>query len=100
MLMKRIVVTTDLSNDSKAAFALHFNEIPCEVAVRDAAGSVPSEIVKFAKEQHADLLVLSSHGRGGLSRLIIGSITEQVARESSCPVLIVPPQSASTETPA
>jgi nucleotide-binding universal stress UspA family protein len=47
------------------------------------------EIVKFAKREDIDLIVMASHGRTGLSRLLMGSIAEGVMRKAACPVLIV-----------
>ena len=46
-------------------------------------------IVGLARREHDDLVVIGSHGRKGLSRLIIGSVAEGVTREVSCPTLIV-----------
>lgn len=47
------------------------------------------EIVAFADREHVDLIVMGSHGRTGLSRLLMGSVAEGVARRATCPVLIV-----------
>lgn len=46
-------------------------------------------IVKLAKEQHVDMIVLGSHGRTGLKRLLMGSVTEKVIGHAQCPVLVV-----------
>jgi nucleotide-binding universal stress UspA family protein len=46
-------------------------------------------IVKLAKEQGADLIVVGSHGRTGLRRLLMGSVTEKVIGTAPCPVLVV-----------
>ncbi len=46
-------------------------------------------IARFAKEEHLDLLVVASHGHGGLRHLIVGSVTEEVVRTAPCPVLVV-----------
>ena len=52
---------------------------------------VPSgAIISFAERENCDLIVMSSHGRSGLSRLLVGSVTEQILRKSPCPVLVVP----------
>lgn len=52
---------------------------------------VPSgTIISFAERENCDLIVMSSHGRSGLSRLLVGSVTEQILRKSPCPVLVVP----------
>jgi nucleotide-binding universal stress UspA family protein len=50
----------------------------------DAAGG----IVREAEEVRASLIVVGSHGRRGLSRLVLGSVAEKVARSASCPVLV------------
>jgi nucleotide-binding universal stress UspA family protein len=56
-------------------------------------GDPAAEIVRVAAEREADLIVVSSHGRTGLGRIIFGSTAEAVVRHASCPVLVVkPPQ--------
>jgi nucleotide-binding universal stress UspA family protein len=50
-----------------------------------------SEILSLAEEHHADLLIVASHARGGIDRLIFGSTTEKLLSKSACPVLIVHP---------
>ena len=56
-------------------------------------GEAASEIVRVAKERDVDLIVISSHGRTGLGRILFGSTAEAVVRHASCPVLVVkPPQ--------
>jgi universal stress protein A len=52
-------------------------------------GNPVVEILKFAEGHKIDLIVMGSHGRTGLSRLLMGSIAEGVTRKASCPVLIV-----------
>ena len=54
-------------------------------------GSEVPSILDQAALLHADLLVLGTHGRGGLGRLVMGSVAEQVLRKASCAVLTVPP---------
>ena len=49
------------------------------------------DIVDYAKEIHADLIVIGTHGRTGVSRLIMGSVAEHVVRTAPCPVLVVRP---------
>jgi universal stress protein A len=44
-------------------------------------------ICEYAAEQDVDLIVLSTHGRTGLSHMLIGSVAEQVVRHAPCPVL-------------
>ncbi|MEJ2048463.1 MAG: universal stress protein [Calditrichota bacterium] len=50
-------------------------------------GHAHREIVEYAKEEKADLIVISTHGLTGLEYLLLGSTTEKVVRWASCPVL-------------
>jgi nucleotide-binding universal stress UspA family protein len=52
-------------------------------------GDPGREIAAFAERQKADLIVMPSHGRSGVSRLLIGSVAERVVRLAHCPVLIL-----------
>jgi len=54
-------------------------------------GSPPLEIVKYAGEHGIDLIVIGTHGRGGLLHLLLGSCAERVVRKAQCPVLTVRP---------
>jgi nucleotide-binding universal stress UspA family protein len=56
-----------------------------------AHGEAAAEIVRVAKERSVDLIVISSHGRTGLGRILFGSTAEAVVRHASCPVLVVKP---------
>jgi nucleotide-binding universal stress UspA family protein len=47
-------------------------------------------IVDCAAKERADLIVMSTHGRSGLSRMLIGSVTDKLLRGATCPVLVVP----------
>jgi nucleotide-binding universal stress UspA family protein len=52
-------------------------------------GSAPTRIVEFARTAGIDLLVLATHGRTGLPRVLTGSVAERVVRLAPCPVLVV-----------
>lgn len=52
-------------------------------------GGPSEEIVRTAKEQDADLIVLGTHGRTGLGRLLVGSVADRVVRTAPCPVVTV-----------
>ena len=60
----------------------------------DPAGA----IVAFSDKNAVDLIVMVTHGRSGLSRLLMGSITQKVLQAASCPVLVVPRRLIETET--
>jgi nucleotide-binding universal stress UspA family protein len=52
-------------------------------------GDPAAQILRVAQETNCDLIVMGSHGRTGLDRLLMGSVAEQVVRRASCPVLTV-----------
>jgi nucleotide-binding universal stress UspA family protein len=58
-------------------------------------GMPDAEIVAYAHDHNIDLIVMASHGRSGLSRLLMGSVAEGVMRKAPCPVLIVKQPQAS-----
>jgi len=54
-----------------------------------AEGDAATEIVRVAGERGCDLIVLATHGRTGLDRLLMGSVAEHVVRKAPCPVLTI-----------
>ena len=62
-----------------------FNGVDIVVSVGDPG----QQIADFAESVVADLVVLTSHGRTGLARLLIGSVAERVVRLAHCPVLVL-----------
>ena len=52
-------------------------------------GEAAPSIVRFARDAGCELIVMGTHGRGGLERLILGSVAEHVLRQAPCPVLTV-----------
>ena len=62
---------------------------PTFVKTLVCSGSAYAEIVRTAEENNMDLIVIGSHGRTGLARLILGSTAERVVRHAPCPVLVV-----------
>jgi universal stress protein A len=63
--------------------------IPVTKVVRTGVSFV--EIVDYVKSEHVDLVIMATHGRGGLEHIIIGSVAEKVVRKSPCPVLTIRP---------
>ena len=51
--------------------------------------SAPDAICRHAEEHAAELIIIGTHGRRGLTRLLIGSVAERVVRHAHCPVLVV-----------
>jgi nucleotide-binding universal stress UspA family protein len=64
---------------------------PIAAAVHGRTGRAFDQICRFARELEADLIVMSTHGRTGLKRLILGSNAERVVQHSGSPVLVVRP---------
>jgi nucleotide-binding universal stress UspA family protein len=60
-----------------------------DVTVTQLHGYPPSEIADYAKAGGFDLIVMGTHGRRGLSHLMIGSVAERVVRIAPCAVLVV-----------
>ena len=52
-------------------------------------GSASDELLRIAEEVGADLIFVGSHGRTGIRRILLGSVSERIAREARCPVMIV-----------
>jgi nucleotide-binding universal stress UspA family protein len=63
--------------------------LPPSVLEFSPVGDPAVEIVKAAREWPADLIVIGSHGRKGMSRIMLGSVAEAVTRQAPCPVLVV-----------
>ena len=53
------------------------------------AGDAADAVVHFAEQEHVDMIVMGTHGRRGLTRLLMGSVAEAVVRHANCPVLTV-----------
>ena len=59
-----------------------------------AVGTPVVEILRAAQLKGADMIVMATHGRTGLARLVTGSVAEQVVRRAPCPVVTVRPTEA------
>jgi nucleotide-binding universal stress UspA family protein len=68
------------------------------------SGPPAAEIARFAGENAVDLIVMGTHGRGGVAHMVLGSVAERVVRTAPCPVLTVrrpvPAVNASESIPA
>jgi nucleotide-binding universal stress UspA family protein len=84
----------DLERQASAALAQVLPEAQqakIEVTRAVAIGSPSQKIVETAEAEHVDLIVMATHGRTGLSHLMIGSVAERVVRAAPCPVLTIRP---------
>jgi nucleotide-binding universal stress UspA family protein len=62
---------------------------PNSVRLGISAQSIPSEILKYSRQRKADLIILGSHGRNIVEKLLIGSVTQAITRNSEIPVMVV-----------
>ena len=69
-----------------------------EVRTKVEIGLPYKNIVERARDDGADLIVMSTHGRTGFSHVLLGSITEKVVRTAPCPVVSIRPEKE-RETP-
>ena len=75
-------------------------EVQADTAIVEAHGRFVSEVIlEEAKKFEADLIVMGTHGRRGLNRLILGSDAERVLRAADVPVLLVRADPSKTEAP-
>jgi len=54
-------------------------------------GDILDEILHYAKEEQCDLIIMGSHGKRGLEKILLGSVAERVLKNAHCPVLIMNP---------
>ncbi len=73
----------------RVAGRLEASGLTVATAVRE--GAADEQIVAYAREQHIELVVMSTHGYSGLRRFFVGSVTDRVVRSGEVPVLVVPP---------
>ena len=60
-----------------------------QVDAKVLIGEPFGDICRIAEKEKVDLIVIGSHGRTGLSHVLLGSVAERVVRHASCPVLVV-----------
>jgi nucleotide-binding universal stress UspA family protein len=60
------------------------------VSIEATAGDPAREILRYADVHAIDLIVVGTHGRTGVSRVLLGSVADRVARHARCPVVVVP----------
>ena len=110
VLLHSVAIQYFVTSDEYARFDYPLLMQQCEKAARDQMraliektdwdgievesslqiGHAGEQICARSKEQHADLVITSTHGRTGLKHILIGSTAEYVVRHASCPVLVVP----------
>ena len=93
-LTVRVAVATDIHADQRRLEALKEKFGVADVLALQVQGSSPEEILKIAREHAATLIVMGSHGHGALYHLFVGSVTNAVLKDASCPVMVVPSERA------
>ncbi len=80
-------------------FVSRFSGNAARIRARWVRGIPEAEIVQAAREERADLVAMATHGRTGLSRFLLGSVTEAVLRTAPCPILVARSAAATIRKP-
>ncbi len=88
-----VVDIEDMYGEAKAYLERLAAQLAQEGFTADAAvvdsDHVADAIVNYATKHQVDLIIKTTHGRGGLSRLVFGSVAEGVLRHARCPILLI-----------
>jgi nucleotide-binding universal stress UspA family protein len=84
------------ASNELAALLPEAQGLQVEIARRVSIGIPYRKIVEVAAEEKIDLIVMTTHGRTGITHMVMGSVAERVVRTAPCPVLSIRP----TSTPA
>lgn len=85
------------ATDYLKTLATDVRERTLEITTATVEGDPAREIVDYADQNGVDMIAMGTHGRGGFERLVVGSVTDGVIRESSVPVFTVRPKRTRTE---
>ncbi|MGB3223289.1 MAG: universal stress protein [Desulforhopalus sp.] len=71
-------------------------KVPKEIEITQEVkiGTPADVIIEFGREKNVDIIIMSTHGRTGISRFMIGSVAEKTIRQSTIPLLVIPAASA------
>lgn len=92
MEMRRKDLDRHLSSRFSTAFPM------AKIRLQVQIGIPYERILETALSEGVDMIVMATHGRSGLGRFLIGSVTEEVIRRATCPVLAVPPSGQAAGT--
>jgi nucleotide-binding universal stress UspA family protein len=87
------VETESISHEALAKLQAYQAILPCKSELEIVTGDPAEEITRLANIHKADMIVIGSRGLTGMSRILQGSVSGQVAEEAHCSVLIVKPLS-------
>jgi nucleotide-binding universal stress UspA family protein len=82
------VQAEDYLRSASKRLAARLSDIPVQIIVQ--AGQDAEVIVESAESLGVDAIVMATHGRSGLSRWLLGSVTQKVLSAAPCPVLVIP----------
>lgn len=77
--------------DSTMAAFMEANFAGLNASGKVLVGYPAEEILNLAEEESADLIIMGTHGREGIDRILFGSVAEKIVKSSKCPVLTVRP---------
>jgi nucleotide-binding universal stress UspA family protein len=84
------VIQQEMEEDARVELKTRAERIEPPPATAVVSGSPPTAaIIEYARANDVDLIVVGTHGRGGMSRLLLGSVAERLVRMGPCPVLTV-----------
>ncbi|MGY3883731.1 universal stress protein [Aeromonas veronii] len=87
--MTAIEITHEMERQARTQLKELVATLPLPATFDIRFGRAADEIVIQAKEDEVELIVMGSHGRSGISHLLVGSVAESVVRHAPCPVLVV-----------
>ncbi len=90
-LARRLIETRQASGQEyldRIAVELTNGGLKVETAILE--GAADERIISYSREHGVDLIVISTHGYGGVKRLLLGSVTDRVIRSCEVPVLVLP----------
>ncbi len=90
------VLAADMKREL-TALAQQITDVPVESIVE--IGDPGAGVIQVASETQADLIVMGTHGRTGLLRMLMGSVAEFVVRHATCPVLTIKSGAVAATTP-
>ena len=95
------VMITELNNQIQKAAELYITDVTDKFKQKYGIntqpalvyGSAANEILEYTKNNQVDLIIMTTHGRSGLSRWLLGNVADRVSHHSTVPVLIIAPAS-------
>jgi universal stress protein A len=87
--MTAVEITHEMERQAKTQLKELVATLPIPATFDIRFGRAADEIVIQAKDDEVELIVMGSHGRSGISHLLVGSVAESVVRHAPCPVLVV-----------